>query len=688
MWFDILLLSTLALAVVAVWMWPPPLRRTTAFFMMVAAGLLALVCWLSVQAQAPGPWRMLGWAAICAVLLMRVVAPLARRLAFAAMEREWTWLASVGVEVFVALQPGLGGERDRAMVRAYRRAISGNIDAELANLDRAKRNVPRTLHVAIDANQIWLLLLARRHRDAVALAEASFADVPSGQGEAATLTMPLELRLQLLGALAALGEDVKLAGHAKLILEAARDVPALTKLHRYTAMVVLAAAGRVATVEAWAASLGNTTTKYVRAYWRAVAAIRSGDAAMAVAAVARVQQVATTKRQRESAALLASEFSRSPAAPMAPALVALADELTAEVAPVALRASRTIATYALMAVMAAWAAAIAWALRGSLDTGSLVRGGAGVKHLVAGGEWWRLLTASFVHVGAAHLAINALSLWSVGRIVERLIGSWRMAAVFLFAALSGAACSHLLRETQVAAGASGGVMGLLGALLVEVKFRKAHAQARGISAKALPVLYFVVAVQVLSDALVPAADGVAHLAGLLGGAGFALAFGARDGLLDRAVRGSQLVVLALTFATLAGAWLLFTHGPATWLAASAGDDRSAAYAALGIDAQVDQRVDISDEAAFVAWTAREATRLQDVVDRRALVLPADPTLWLRGETGRVASEQLGDHVVVIWFAQRAPSEGAAATRVGRLVLPRVYLTDAWPQLVAWMNSSR
>lgn len=686
MWFDILLFSTCALAAVAVWMWPPPLRRTTAFFMMVAAGLLALVCWLSLRAQAPGPWQMLGWAAICAVLLMRVVAPLARRLAFAAMEREWTRLASLGVEVFVALQPGLGGERDRAMVRAYRRAISGNIDAELAKLEAAKRNVPRAMHVAIDANQIWLLLLARRHRDAVALAEAAFGGDGAGQGEAATLTMPLELRLQLLGALAALGEDVKLAGHARLILEAARDVPALTKLHRYTAMVVLAAAGRVAAVERWAVSLGNTTTKFVRAYWRAVAAIRSGDGALAGVAVARVQQVATTKRQRESAALLASEFSASPAVAMAPALVALADELTAEAAPVALRAARTVATYALMAAMAAWAAAIAWALRGSLDTGSLVRGGAGVKQLVDGGEWWRLLTASFVHVGAAHLAINALSLWSVGRIVERLIGSWRMAAVFLFAALAGALSSHLLRETQVAAGASGGVMGLLGALLVEVKFRKA--QARGISAKALPVLYFVVAVQVLSDALVPAADGVAHLAGLLGGAAFAWAFGARDGLLDRVLRGSQLVVLGLALATLAGAWLLTTNGPAQWLAGSPRADQVATFAALGIDAQVADRVDVGDEAAFVAWTAREATLLQDVVDRQALALPTVPALWLRGEAGRVASEQLGDDVVVIWFAQRVPPATGAGTRVGRLVLPRVYLPDAWPQLVAWMNSPR
>ncbi|MGE5673480.1 MAG: rhomboid family intramembrane serine protease [Mycobacterium leprae] len=97
----------------------------------------------------------------------------------------------------------------------------------------------------------------------------------------------------------------------------------------------------------------------------------------------------------------------------------------------------------------------------------LVRWGAAFRpDLLEQREYWRLFTASFVHIGYLHLAINSWSLWVMGRAVEILYGPWQLLYLFVVTGVAGATTSTLLGAPVVlAAGASGAVMGLVGAVL-------------------------------------------------------------------------------------------------------------------------------------------------------------------------------------------------------------------------------
>ncbi|MFI2260161.1 rhomboid family intramembrane serine protease [Streptomyces tubercidicus] len=86
---------------------------------------------------------------------------------------------------------------------------------------------------------------------------------------------------------------------------------------------------------------------------------------------------------------------------------------------------------------------------------------------VAAGEWYRLLTAMFLHQQIAHFAFNMLSLWWLGPPLEAALGRLRFTALYLLAGLGGSALSYLLAAPgQPSLGASGAIFGLLGATAV------------------------------------------------------------------------------------------------------------------------------------------------------------------------------------------------------------------------------
>jgi rhomboid protease GluP len=84
-------------------------------------------------------------------------------------------------------------------------------------------------------------------------------------------------------------------------------------------------------------------------------------------------------------------------------------------------------------------------------------------------QYWRLLTATFLHGGFLHLALNMLGLWEAGRQLNRLHGNFQFLLIYLASALTGSALSlHFSAQQSVSVGASGAVFGVLGALLVAV----------------------------------------------------------------------------------------------------------------------------------------------------------------------------------------------------------------------------
>jgi len=85
---------------------------------------------------------------------------------------------------------------------------------------------------------------------------------------------------------------------------------------------------------------------------------------------------------------------------------------------------------------------------------------------VAHGEWWRLLTAAFLHYGPFHLAINMYSLFYAGSLLEHVIGRWRFALLYLASGIAGSAGAILWSPNGITVGASGAIFGILGALFV------------------------------------------------------------------------------------------------------------------------------------------------------------------------------------------------------------------------------
>jgi membrane associated rhomboid family serine protease len=144
------------------------------------------------------------------------------------------------------------------------------------------------------------------------------------------------------------------------------------------------------------------------------------------------------------------------------------------------------------------------------------------------GEWWRVVTAAFLHVGPFQLVMNMLALLVFGSELERQLGRWRFLALYLLSALGGAVAIQLFGDPRVAvAGASTAIYGLLGALGVLMLARRQD--LRGLLA--------LLAINVLISFL-PGVSLVGHFGGLIAGAATAGLI-----LLTRRRRTVQIVAL-------------------------------------------------------------------------------------------------------------------------------------------------
>jgi membrane associated rhomboid family serine protease len=89
---------------------------------------------------------------------------------------------------------------------------------------------------------------------------------------------------------------------------------------------------------------------------------------------------------------------------------------------------------------------------------------------VASGEWWRLLTAGFLHLSLVHIGFNMWGLWVLGRPLEAMLGRVRFGALYGVSLLAGSTVSYLFANPQGASvGASGAIFGLAGGMIVVAK---------------------------------------------------------------------------------------------------------------------------------------------------------------------------------------------------------------------------
>lgn len=99
---------------------------------------------------------------------------------------------------------------------------------------------------------------------------------------------------------------------------------------------------------------------------------------------------------------------------------------------------------------------------------NMIACGAYYKALVSAGEWWRLLSASFVHSGWMHLLMNGWSLLMIGPITEQIYGRLKYLLILLGSSIGGYLYLFAADGNNVSLGLSGGLYGLLGILLVNV----------------------------------------------------------------------------------------------------------------------------------------------------------------------------------------------------------------------------
>jgi rhomboid protease GluP len=95
----------------------------------------------------------------------------------------------------------------------------------------------------------------------------------------------------------------------------------------------------------------------------------------------------------------------------------------------------------------------------------LVAWGASFGPRTTNGEWWRLVTSTFVHTGTLHLLVNMAVLLQVGAVLERLVGRLAFTGVYLSAGTFVGLANLSSRPLAVTAGASGAIFGLYGLLL-------------------------------------------------------------------------------------------------------------------------------------------------------------------------------------------------------------------------------
>ena len=188
-------------------------------------------------------------------------------------------------------------------------------------------------------------------------------------------------------------------------------------------------------------------------------------------------------------------------------------------------APRTWLTWVLVALnVGVWAAmALAGANGWTADTQVLLDWGANSAfEVVERDAWWRLLTATFLHGGALHLAMNMAGLASAGPIVERLYGRLQFALIYFGAALAGSALSlHYASQHAVSAGASGAVFGVFAAMLAGLH-RQRKDMPQAMRKKTLGGLTLFVGYSLAMGLASPRIDNAAHVGGLLAGAVLAL----------------------------------------------------------------------------------------------------------------------------------------------------------------------
>jgi rhomboid protease GluP len=146
----------------------------------------------------------------------------------------------------------------------------------------------------------------------------------------------------------------------------------------------------------------------------------------------------------------------------------------------------------------------------------LIRWGADWGPRTMSGEWWRLLTSTFLHIGIIHIAFNMWCLWDLGSLCESLYGQATFAAVYLICGVAASLTSVAWHPEGISAGASGAIFGLAGALIASFYLGEFSMPRIAVTATLRSVVAFA-GYNLILGGISRRTDNAAHVGGLVTG---------------------------------------------------------------------------------------------------------------------------------------------------------------------------
>ena len=187
---------------------------------------------------------------------------------------------------------------------------------------------------------------------------------------------------------------------------------------------------------------------------------------------------------------------------------------------------------------------------GSTNSQTLLKYGANLDVLVKNGEYYRLFTCIFLHIGIMHLLCNMYSLYIIGREVENLFGKIKYIIIFILSGIFGSIMSLSFTHNTISAGASGAIFGLLGALLYfGMHYRTYLGEA--IKRSIIPIIVVNLIIGFFAEGI----DLAAHIGGLVGGILLAMMVGVPDKSKAKdIINGTILTIIYLIFISYLAFW--------------------------------------------------------------------------------------------------------------------------------------
>ncbi len=189
----------------------------------------------------------------------------------------------------------------------------------------------------------------------------------------------------------------------------------------------------------------------------------------------------------------------------------------------------------------------------------LLQWGANFRPATLMGEWWRLITCCFLHIGIIHLALNMFALLQIGILLEPLLGKTRFFTAYLLTGLSASVLSLWWHSNTVSAGASGAIFGMYGVFLALLTTNLIEKKERNQLLQSIGIFVCFNLIYGISGDI----DNAAHLGGLL--SGILIGYALFPSIIKHSNQKLKYLTIAcMCIVTILGSYLVYKNTPNDW----------------------------------------------------------------------------------------------------------------------------